>query len=101
MSRFVAHAAALCRRAPNAQQIRIGSVTVQGPVSEEDRVVSDAVGGERLARVTVAVVPTGAFPDGIARHATAVVAGTSYTIRDVRRLEDGLLTEVVIAEVAS
>lgn len=98
MSRFADHAAALCRRAPNAQAITIGAVTVKGPVGEEDRVVSDASGAERLARVTVALVPTAAFPNGITRHATATVAGVDYTIRDVRRLEDGALTELLIAE---
>lgn len=101
MSRFADHAAALCRRAPNAKSIRIGAVTVQGPVTEEDRVITDASGGERLARVTVAVVPTASFPSGITRHRTATVAGTTYTVRDVRLIEDGELTELVIAEAVS
>lgn len=101
MSRFTDHAAALCRRAPNAKSIRIGSVTVVGPVGEEDRVVSDASGGERLARVTVAVVPTASYPNGISRHSVAVITGTSYTIRDVRAIDDGELTELQLAEVVS
>lgn len=101
MSRFTDHAAALCRRAPNAKSIRIGSVTVVGPVGAEDRVITDASGGERLARVTVATVPTAAFADGISRHSLAVITGTSYTIRDVRALDDGELTELSLAEVVS
>ncbi|RTL04202.1 MAG: hypothetical protein EKK62_16810 [Acidimicrobiia bacterium] len=101
MSRFTDHAAALCRRAPNAKSIRIGAVTVLGPVGEEDRVITDATGAERLARVTVAVVPTASFPSGITRHSSARVDGTTYTVRDVRRMEDGELLELVIAEAVS
>lgn len=101
MTRVAEHAAALCRKAPNAKTIVTAGVTVKGPVGEEDRVVTDASGAERLARVTVALVPTAAFPNGITRHTTATVAGVAYTIRDVRRLEDGALTELLIAEVLS
>ena len=100
MSRWASDAAWLCRRAPNAQAIRIGDITVRGPVEEADRVVLDASGTERLARVTVAVVPTDAF-SSITRHGTATVGTTRYTIRDVRLLDDGALTELTIAAVVS
>jgi len=98
VSRFTDHAAALCRRAPNAKSIRVGAITVTGPVTEEDRVVADASGSETLRRFTVATVPTAAFEaDPLTRHTTATVGATLYTIRDVRLLDDGELTEVLMA----
>ena len=88
----------VCRRAPNAQTIRIGGVTVMGPVQQEDRVMTDASGAETLRRVTVATVPTAAFTDDpIARHTTAMVGTTTYRIRDVQLASDGELTELVLA----
>ena len=90
----------VCRRAPNAKTITVGSVSAVGPVQEEDRVLQDASGADTLRRVTVAVVPT-AVIGTVARHATALVGTTTYTVRDVQLASDGELTELVLAEVAS
>lgn len=100
MSRFTDHAVALCRRAPNAKSVRVGSVTVTGPVTEEDRITTDASGAEALRRVTIAVVPSSAFTTEPARHSTVTVGTESYTLRDVHRLDDGELFELVLARTA-
>lgn len=99
-TRWAREAAMVCRRAPNAKTITVGSVTAVGPVQEEDRVLQDASGADTLRRVTVAVVPT-AVIGTVARHATALVGTTTYTVRDVQLASDGELTELVLAEVAS
>lgn len=97
-TRWAREAAMVCRRAPNAQAIKIGGITVMGPVQQEDRVVSDASGAETLRRVTIAVVPTAAFADDpLSRHTTAVVGTTTYRIRDVQLASDGEITELVLA----
>jgi len=90
----------VCRRAPNAQTITIGSVSAIGPIQQDDRVLQDASGADTLRRVTVATVPT-AVIGVVARHATARVGTTTYTVRDVQLASDGELTELVLAEVAS
>lgn len=89
----------VCRRAPNAQTITIGSASAIGPVQEEDRVLQDASGADTQRRVTVATVPT-ADITGVARHAIARIGERRYTVRDVQRASDGLLTELILAEVA-
>jgi len=92
----------VCRRAPNAQVIQVSGVTTQGPVGQEDRPLVDASGAETLRRVTVAIVPTVHFEAApIARHATAVVGASRYTVRDVRAIDDGELTELVLAAVVA
>ncbi len=104
MSRYTTDAAFLCRRAPNAQAIRYNGQCTTGPVSEDDRITLDASGAERLDRVTVALVPSDALV-GLARHQRVYVGtGTdavSYTLRDFRKIEDGLLTELYLARVVS
>ena len=90
----------LTRRAPNAQVVRIAHTTTRGPVTEEDREVTDSAGNARLDRITVALVPTDAFA-ALARSSTVYV-GTgrytlTYTLRDFRRVDDGLLTELYLA----
>jgi len=89
-----------CRRAPNAKTITVGSVSAIGPVDEADRVVQDASGADTLRRVTVATVPTSVIGT-VARHATARIGTTTYTIRDVQLASDGEFTELVLAQVAS
>jgi hypothetical protein len=102
-TRWERDAAMLTRRVVNSEWIRIGSVETCGPVTEEDREVIDAGGASRLDRFTVALVATAAF-DAYTRHATVVV-GTgrtklNYTLRDFRRVDDGLLTELYLARTA-
>ena len=60
----------VCRRAPNAKTITIGSVSAIGPIQQDDRVLQDASGADTLRRVTVAIVPT-AVIGTVARHVTA------------------------------
>lgn len=100
MSRWTRDATMLTRRAPNAQVVRIGALSTQGPVTEEDREVADAAGNLRLDRVTVALVPTDAFTT-LARS-SVVYVGTgvdrvTYALRDFRRVDDGVLTELYLA----
>lgn len=90
----------VCRRAPNAKTITIGAVSAVGPIQQDDRVLQDASGADTLRRVTVAIVPT-AVIGTVARHATARVGDTRYTVRDVQLASDGELTELVLAEVTS
>jgi len=97
-TRWEREAAMTCRRAPNAQTLAIGSVRVIGPIQQEDRVLQDASGAETLRRVTVAIVPTLELGT-VARHTLVTVGTTTYTIRDVQLASDGLLTELVLAEV--
>ena len=52
-TRWAREAAMVCRRAPNAKTITVGSVSAVGPVQEEDRVLQDASGADTLRRVTV------------------------------------------------
>lgn len=88
------------RRTPNAQPIVVGAITATGPVTQEDRVLQDASGAETLIRATVAQVPTATFVDApITRHSTVTIGTTSYRVRDVRLVDDGAVTEVVLAEV--
>ena len=98
LTRWEREAAIICRRAPNAKTLVIGSVSVTGPIQQEDRVLQDASGAESLRRVTVAAVPTHELGT-VARHTRATVGTTTYTIRDVLLLGDGLLTELILAEV--
>lgn len=89
------------RRAPNAKALRVAGVDVTTPVSIDDRVITDASGAQTIVRVTVANVPTYLFPTGIARHVTATVGSTTYTVRDARETDDGEYIELLLAEVAS
>lgn len=104
MSRYTDDAVFLCRRAPNAQAIRYLGQQTTGPVSEDDRITLDASGAERLDRVTVALVPTDAL-SGLARHQRVTVGqgrdAVAYTLRDFRKIEDGLLTELHLARVVA
>jgi hypothetical protein len=99
-TRWAREAAMACRRAPNAQTIVLGDVSVIGPVQEEDRVMQDASGSESLRRVTVAVVPTDALGT-VARHSTATIGRWDYVVRDVQLASDGELTELVLSRVAT
>ncbi len=100
LTRAEREAALVCRRAPNAKMLVIGSVSLTGPIDQEDRILQDASGAETLRRVTVATVPTHELGT-VARHTRATVGTTTYTIRDAALLDDGLLTELILAEVPS
>lgn len=103
LTTFQRHARFACYHAPNARTLRIGAITTKGPVSVRDRVTIDASGEERLARGTVAVVPVSDFATLPARQATVTDTGslTTYSVRDVRLIEDGLTVELWLAEVAA
>jgi len=103
LTTFERHARFACYHAPNTRALRVGSIATKGPVTIEDRIVTDAAGEERLARVTVAIVPASDFATLPARQTAVrdVMLATEYTVRDVRKIEDGLTLELWLAEVVS
>ena len=100
MSRWATQAAALCRRAPNAQKIVLGREVTYGPVDIVDRDGQDASGAPMAVRHTVATIPADALPS-LARFATLTIGGAAYTVRDHNLVEDGLIRHVIVQEVVS
>jgi hypothetical protein len=100
MTRWTDDAAMLTRRAPNAAKLQWGARVVYAPVTDEDRTTSDSAGQERLERVTVAIIPTDAWP-GLTRGQRILNNGVAYSVRDFRALDDGVLLEVYLAAVVS
>lgn len=83
--------------ATSSVTVTVGATSVGGYFDEADE--SEVLSIEGVARVygRVVVVPTGAL-SGLTRGATITVddgsAVTSYQVREVRRRNDGLETEV-------
>ncbi len=96
---FTRHATALCRRAPNAVDVRYGVETSRGPLSLKDVEILNASGQTELRPERILTLPTDAFVAAVQRHSSIIVAGTTYKIRDSRRIEDGVLTQYFLAEV--
>lgn len=105
MSRFADDAKILCYRAPNAKDVAYGTEESRGPIDIEERLMPDA-GGERLVLSTIITIPTPDLP-ALTRAvlpATIIVekgtaAEQSYKVRDIQRVEDGELRELICAEV--
>ena len=76
-----------------------GVETARGPLDRKDVTGLDASGAPMLYQETVLTLPSDVFTATVTRHSTITVDGDSYTIRDKRRIEDGLLTEYFLAEV--
>lgn len=94
----------LCYRAPNAKDVAYGTEESRGPIDIEERMMADA-GGERLVLMTVITIPTPDLPSltRTVLPATVVVEkGTddqqSYKVREIQRVEDGELRELICAE---
>lgn len=96
---FTRHATALCTRAPNAVAVVYGAEKARGPLDLRDVEGIDASGAPSLYRAAVLTLPSDAFVAVVTRHTRIRVAGDWYSIRDFRRIEDGLLTEYFLAEV--
>jgi hypothetical protein len=94
----------LCYRAPNAKDVAYGSEVSRGPIDIEERLLPDA-GGERLVLSTIVTIPTRDLPSltrSVLPATVVVEKGTddeqSYRVRDIQRVEDGELRELICAE---
>ncbi|HEX6940896.1 MAG TPA: hypothetical protein VF158_15875 [Longimicrobiales bacterium] len=62
-----------------------------------DRTAVELDGGRGYGTRIVLTIPTGALP-GLALDKTPVVDGVTYRARDIVPIEDGALTQVLLAE---
>lgn len=104
MSRFAEDAKILCYRAPNAKDVAYGVEESRGPIDIEERLQADA-GGERLVLSTIITIPNADLPSltrSVLPATVVVERGTddeqSYKVREIQRVEDGELRELICAE---
>lgn len=60
-----------------------------------DTPTEDQLGGKALGMIFEVTLPTASWPN-IARGASVTIAGVSYTVREVRLLDDGALKKLAL-----
>lgn len=92
---FTAAQTALMIRATGGIAVVVGASSTWGHYDVSDAGVFDSA--EVLAAEPHVTVPTGVLT-GLEIGAAITVDGTAYTVRDHRRIEDGGLTRIWLAE---
>lgn len=76
----------------------LGSNSTYGHFDQIDEVVMDGDTQGVIVGSPSVVIPTGALGVGMEIGEVVQVGGTPYTIRDHRRVDDGALTRIFLAE---
>lgn len=63
-----------------------------------DAPTEDILGGRVLSNEYIMTLPSVAFP-AIAKGASIVVGAATYTVREVRTIDDGLIKELLVSKV--
>lgn len=85
-------------RGPLAVPVRMGTQATRGFLDRPDRIVNDPHVGAVQTRVTVCTIATDSLTS-LAVNAALEADGRSYRVRQIDLVEDGALTELVLAEV--
>lgn len=93
------HITSMLTRSPSARRVRVGASIAYGLLDTSDETVEDGNGQSKRERLMVLTLPTGALT--LAEEGEVIVyatkradsAQTTYTVRDILLVEDGLVTK--------
>ncbi len=81
-----------------------GTNVTRGIFDEEERIDVDDSGAQILVRESIAIISsrdleTGQPMDGLTVDQAIKIDGTDYEVRDIRKLDDGAFTQLVVVVV--